>query len=102
MGTTTSQEAWSALGSKLEALGLKLKLHYQQEAGEADEAAAGIKESLERVGDALEGAFDALGSMVEDDALRADTKDAGRLLLDAVNATFTDVGEELRDKVRRR
>jgi ElaB/YqjD/DUF883 family membrane-anchored ribosome-binding protein len=101
MTMETTQEAWKALGSRVEALGLKLKLHFEQESGEADEAATTIKKSLEQVGDALEGVFEAIGSATKDDALKADAKEAGRLLVEAVNVTFTEVGDELRDKVRR-
>jgi len=102
MTMDASQEAWKALGSRVEALGLKLKLHFEQESGEGREAATTIKESLEKVGDALEHVFESVGAAADDDALKADAKEAGRLLVDAVNATFSEAGEELRDKVRRR
>lgn len=95
-------EAWKALGSRVEALGLKLKLHFEEESGEAGEAATTIKETLEKVGDALEHVFEGLGDAAKDDALKADAKEAGRLLVDAVNATFTEASDELRDRVRRR
>ena len=44
--------------------------------------------------------FDALGEAVDDDAVRSDAREAGRRLLDAVNATFSEVGDVLRDRVR--
>lgn len=96
-----TSEAWKALGSQVEALGLKLKLHFEQESSEASEAAATIKENLQKVGDALEHVFEGLGSAAADDAVKADAKEAGRLLLEAVNATFTEASDELRDRVRR-
>lgn len=97
-----SQESWKALGSRVEALGLKLKLHFEQEQGEASEATSTIKENLEKVGDALEHVFEGLGSVAADDAIKQDAKEAGRLLLEAVNATFTEASDELRDRIRRR
>ena len=45
--------------------------------------------------------FEGLGSAAADDAVKEDAKEAGRLLLEAVNATFTEASDELRDRVRR-
>ena len=96
-----AQEAWKALGSQVEAMGLKLKLHFEQEEGAGREAAASAKEGFERVGEALEHVFEALGAATKDEALKADAKEAGRLLVDAVNATFTEASDELRDRINR-
>ena len=96
-----TQEAWKALGSQVEALGLKLKLHFEQEEGAGRDAAARAKESLDRVGEALEHVFEALGAATKDEALKADAKEAGRLLVEAVNATFTEASSELKDRINR-
>jgi hypothetical protein len=104
MSNPTTQAAWAALGERLEALGLKLKLHVEQEtgeAGEAGDAATTIKESFERVGDALTSVFEGLDDAITDEAVRDDAKQAGRLLLEAVNTTFSSVADDLRDKIRR-
>jgi hypothetical protein len=101
MSNPTTQAAWAALGERLEALGLKLKLHVDQETGEAGDAAATIKESFERVGDALTHVFEGLDDAITDEAVRDDAKQAGRLLLEAVNTTFSSVADDLRDKIRR-
>jgi hypothetical protein len=94
---TNVQERWKELGDQLESLGLKLKLHVEQATSEIDDD---VKDGLARVGKAIEDVFDALGEAVDDDAVRADAKEAGRRLLDAVDATFTEVGDVLRDRVR--
>jgi hypothetical protein len=101
MSNATTQQAWAALGDQLEALGLKLKLHVEQEAGAASEATGTIKQSLERVGDALTHVFEGLDDAITDEAVRADARQAGRLLLEAVNTTFTSVADDLRDTIRR-
>jgi hypothetical protein len=101
MSNPTTQAAWAALGERLEALGLKLKLHVEQETGEAGDAATTIKESFERVGDALTNVFEGLDDAITDEAVRDDAKQAGRLLLEAVNTTFSSVADDLRDKIRR-
>jgi Flp pilus assembly pilin Flp len=94
---TNAQERWKELGAQLESLGLKLKLHVEQATSEVDDD---VKEGFTRVGKAIEDVFDALGEAVDDDAVRADAKEAGRRLLDAVDATFTEVGDVLRDRMR--
>lgn len=99
---TTSRQAWDEFGSKLESLGLKLKLHYEQEADADSGEDTGVRRSLEGIGEAIEDAFEAVGNAVDDDAVRTDAKDSAALLVDALNATFTEVGDELRNAVRRR
>jgi hypothetical protein len=101
MTNATTQQAWAALGDQLEALGLKLQLHAKQQAGEAGDAATTLKESLERVGDALTHVFEGLDDAITDEAVRNDAKQAGHLLLEAVNTTFSSVADDLRDTIRR-
>ena len=101
MSNATTQQAWAALGDQLEALGLKLKLHVEQEAGAAGDTTNTIKESFERVGDALTNVFEGLDDAIADESVRNDAKQAGRLLLEAVNTTFSSVANELSDKIRR-
>jgi hypothetical protein len=99
---TTSRQAWDELGSKLSSLGLKLKLHYEQEADGDNGEDPGVRRSVERIGEAIEDAFEALGNAADDDAVRADAKESASLLVDALNATFTEAADELRNAVRRR
>jgi predicted trehalose synthase len=94
---TKAQERWKELGDQLESLGLKLKLHMMEETSELEDD---VKTGLARVGKAIEDVFSALGDVVDDEAVRADAKEAGRRLLDAVDATFTEAGDVLRDRVR--
>lgn len=94
---TKAQERWKELGDQLESLGLKLKLHVMEETTELDED---VKDGLARVGKAIEDVFGAIGDAVDDDAVRADAKEAGRRLVDAVDATLTEVGDVFRDRVR--
>lgn len=94
---TKAQERWKELGDQLEALGLKLKLHVLEETSELEDD---VKVGLARVGKAIEDVFSALGDVVDDEAVRADAKEAGRRLVEAVDATFTEAGDVLRDRVR--
>lgn len=94
---TKAQERWKELGDQLESLGLKLKLHVLEETSELDDD---VKVGLARLGKAIEDVFSAVGDAVDDDAVRADAKEAGRRLMEAVDATFTEVGDVFRDRVR--
>ena len=93
-----SQDRWQEVKSRVEGLGLKLKLHLEQE-HEADEdgdsSLNDAKAALEEMGTKLQDAFDSLGNAAKDPAIRADVKDLGLLLRDALNETFSTVGAEV-------
>ena len=84
---------WSEVGDRLEALALKLKLHFEQ-TGRRDETA----DTMEKLRSSVSDAFDAAGNAVRDDAVKADVRDAGRLFVDALSATFAKVSEELKER----
>ena len=86
-------ERWSEVGEKLEALALKLKLHFEQ-TGRREEVPDALQQLRASVGEA----FDAAGNAVRDDAVKSDVKEAGRLFVDAVSATFAKVSEELKER----
>ncbi|HEU4424465.1 MAG TPA: hypothetical protein VFR67_18205 [Pilimelia sp.] len=92
----TANEGWAELSDRLEALALKLRLHLQQ-AGAAD----GVPQALGELRDKVEDAFTAAGNAVQDDAVRADVRDVGRLLAEAVSATLAKVSDDVRDVLER-
>jgi hypothetical protein len=97
----SAREDWEDVGSKLTGLGLKLKMHFEQAAKEGrsvDEDK--VKESLHKVGDAIEQTFAALGAASRDEAVIQDVKDAGRSTIDALDATFSELGERFRAAVK--
>lgn len=91
-----SNPTWSELGDRLEALGLKLKMHLEQ-AGPGE-----LPKSLTALRGAITDAFEAAGNAVRDDAVRADLKEAGSLLANAVSVTFANASEQVRERVQRR
>jgi hypothetical protein len=84
---------WSEVGEKLEALALKLKLHFEQ-SDRRDETA----DTMEKLRNSVSDAFDATGNAVRDDAVKADVREAGRLFVDAMSATFAKVSDELKER----
>jgi hypothetical protein len=83
---------WSDVGEKIEALALKLRLHFQQ-TGHAEQAS----EPLDRIRDSVTGAFEAAGNAVHDDAVKSDVRETGRLFLEALSASFSAAAERLRE-----
>ena len=84
---------WSEVGERLEALALKLKLHFEQ-TGRGEEAPAAMEKLRNSVGEA----FEAAGNAVRDESVKADVKEAGRLFVDAVSTTFAKVSEGLKER----
>lgn len=87
-----SAQAWERVSDRLSALALKLRLHAQEELSDEDlRSKAGLDRVLAVVDEAMEGIRDAY----EDDAVRADAREAGRALVDAVDATIREVQDRL-------
>jgi hypothetical protein len=92
-----SQDQWKDVRSKVEGLGLKLKLHLEQEDDDANERQPGsTRKAFEDLGDRLEDAFEAFGNAAKDPAVRADVKELGVLLKDAIQESLSGVGAEVR------
>lgn len=97
-----TQESWKDLASKVEALGLKLKLHLEQEQDETTDATPGdTKAAVEDLGTRLQDAFESFGNAAKDPAVQNDVKDVGTLLKDALLNTFNAVGAEVGDMMRK-
>jgi hypothetical protein len=93
------QESWSEVMSRAEALGLKLKLHLEQEHdATADREPGDTKAMVDDLGHRLQEAFDSMGNAAKDPAVHEDVKDMGRLVKDALLSTFNAVGAEINSR----
>ena len=92
---TSRTEDWQQVADRISALALKMKLHFEEA---ADEPAEEVKTALDALGDAVEGAFEALRASVKDPAVRQDVKDAAADLRDALSNTFAELGAQLRNR----
>jgi hypothetical protein len=86
---------WAEIGSRLEALALKLKLHYEQAGGER------APHALDELRDRVQDAFAAAGNAFHDDAVRSDVREVGVMVGEAVADALTTVGDDMREAVRR-
>lgn len=87
-------DSWKEIGSRLEALGLKLKLHAEAQRTETRGLDEGM---LRRLGEAIDDMAAAVDEAVKDPAVRADVKD----VLTAVPGALADTFNELAADVRR-
>lgn len=97
------QESWKDVADKVESLGLKLKMHLEQESNDdsAEPKEGDTKAAFEDLGQQLQDAFDSFGNAAKDPAIHADVKDIGNMLKDALLTTFSAVGAEV-DKVMKK
>lgn len=91
---TDSRLAWDEVADHLSALGLKLKLHFEQsgaDPGAADE----MRDAMGKMASAIDGAFAAIGNAVKDEAVRSEITNAAESLADAIGTSLSEGGEEL-------
>lgn len=96
MSTRDVRQAWARVGDELTGLGLKLKLHAEQEFTEDDLRES--EDALERLGEALDAAVEAVQHAAEDPAVREDLIETGRRLVVAMSVTMDEATRPLRDR----
>jgi hypothetical protein len=92
----TVEKTWGELSDRLEALALKLKMHFEQT--HDDE----VPEALGRLRQGVTDAFDAASNAVKDDAVRTDVREVGQLFADLVGTAFARVEGDVRETFRRK
>jgi hypothetical protein len=105
-----SKAAWDRVGEDFKALGRQVKQHYderpkperpQAAEGQGQEGAADrrkVDDALQKLTEALDQAFSALGDAVRDPQVGEQTKKAATSLSDALTATFAEASERFRKK----
>jgi hypothetical protein len=88
---------WQSVTNQAEALALKLKLHMEQAGDDFGGEAA-----LDRLRVAMDDAVTAAGNAVRDDAVRADVRELGRLMFEAITAAVGRAEGEVREPLDRR
>ncbi len=94
MSTREIKNAWGKVGDELAGLGLKLKLHAEQEFSDDD-----LRESdaaLQRLSEAVEAAVDTVDNAIGDAAVREDLAETGRRLVDAMSVTMRVASRQIR------
>lgn len=96
-----ARDAWKEVGSRVEALGLKLKLHLEEEKDQGVEhrGEGDTQNAFEELGSKVTDAFDAFGDAAKDDAVHADVREIAELIKQALIETFQAVGAEVGDLI---
>ena len=92
MSANTST-SWDEFGTKLNGLGLKLKLHMEQSSPDDHD----VTNALRDLATSIEGAFDGLRAAAKDPAIKENVRDVGSALSQAISKTLTEVGNDLRN-----
>ncbi len=90
---TDSRNAWGEVADNLSALGLKLKLHAEEELSDDD---VRTKVGLDRLAAVIDETVEAIEDAYEDEAVRSDARDVARSFVDALEATVREVGDRFR------
>jgi len=90
------KKSWEEAGSKLSALGLKLKYHFDEEHSEEVAETEEMRGAVEKLRAAFDSAFEAMGDAAKDPAVKDDVRESARLLRDALADTFSEAGDVLR------
>ena len=91
--TTDTKLAWEAVADRLDALGLKLKVHFEEAGGQVQE----VNEAFEHLGSAIARAFSTIGAAVHDPAVQEDATTLAELLGNALADTLLQGGSELQE-----
>jgi hypothetical protein len=86
------KKAWADVGDALSALGLKLKLHTQQEMTEEGKE---FTSALQRLASTVDDIFDGLGNAARDPAVRDDARGVAQTFAGAVDATIDEAKSRL-------
>ena len=92
--TTDTRMAWEVVADRVLALGLKLKVHFEQ-AGPGQQPARQVNESFRQLGAAIESTFSAVGAAIQDPAVREDANNLAEALGNALANTLSEAGQEL-------
>ncbi|MCP3992860.1 MAG: hypothetical protein GY724_27605 [Actinomycetia bacterium] len=94
---TGTKHAWQEVAERCEALGLKLKLHLEEERSGHDDTESDdrVREALDKATAALEDVFEALGDAAEDVAVKSDLKELAGSFGSALETTFSDLGTRI-------
>jgi len=88
-----SKKAWGDVGDALSALGLKLKLHTEQEMSEEGKE---FTSALERLTSTVNDVFQSVGNAAKDPAVRDDAKSVAQAFAGAVDATIDEARTRLK------
>src|SRR2546430_16231196 len=110
-GDTTSsgkdpRTAWNEVGQSFSDVGKRVSQRYREERGTAGSTAEAqkraVNEAIRKVVDQLDQTFTSLGHALRDPETDEGLKRAGRSLSEALDATFSGLGGEIKRRIGRK
>jgi len=89
---TVQTKDWDEVRDSITGLALKLKLHFEEAAGDSADQA---RTAVDAIGESVEAAFDGLKETLSDPALKHDVRDVATGLHDALRNTFAELSAQL-------
>jgi hypothetical protein len=89
-----TRQQWDEVGRRFDTLARKLKLHYEQNTGEADRAE--LDTALRRLGDTVDQGVRSIADAARDPEVREDADRLATALGGALDRTFGELSDQLR------
>ena len=101
-----TRKAWDEVGKHFSNVGKQVAEHYRKEEQETGSASAeerrSLNAALKDVVEKLDQAFTGLGNALRDPGTQDSLKRAGKSLGSALDTTFSKVGDEIRQRTRKK
>lgn len=100
------RKAWDQVGQHFSDVGRRISERYREERGETGSASAAqlpaVSDAIRKVVGQLDQTFTSLGNALRDPETNEGLKRAGRSLSEALDATFSGLGGEIKRRIGRK
>jgi hypothetical protein len=93
-----SKAAWDQVGEQFTELGKRLKHQYDARTAFDDTDRAKVDDALQKLTNAVDSAFTAIGDTMRDEDVKSQLKDTASSFANAVTTTFHELSEELKTR----
>jgi gas vesicle protein len=104
MKENETKKSWDQVGERFSEVGRRISEHYRKlgaEAGAAaEEQGRAVNDAVKKAVDELDHALTAVGDSLRDQQTQESLKQAARSFGDAVSASFANLSDEIRKRVR--
>lgn len=97
------EDSWQNVAGEFRTLGFAFRDHYRATKGEADTTPSEeeVRNALHTVTEAVDTALTSVGKAIRDPEVQKNAKDAASSLIEALGASFTQLGESIDRTLRR-
>jgi hypothetical protein len=96
-----SKAAWDQVGERFTELGQRIKHQYEARTAFGQEDRAKVDDALQKLADAVDTAFTAIGDTLRDPGINVQLKETANSFASAVTTTFHQVADEVKARFSR-